>query len=124
MKTQIIFRTSILLIIALFTCINANNGSKKLMPAPHQLSYASATTNSSDQSTKDEAKATMHKDNEPYLPQIEHEHDIDFCDFKHQEKRIFWKCVANRAFAILYHIIILMPILRESFAQIIRMIEH
>lgn len=124
MKTQIIFRHSILVIIALFFCINVNNGSKKMMAVSHQLSYTSATTNSSEQSAKDETKTTTHKESDPYLPQIENEHDIDLCDFKHHEKRIFWKCVANRTFAILYHIIILMPILGESFVQVIRMIEH
>ena len=117
MKTQIALRI-ILVAVALIFSINNNNGSfKQPAYAFSKNSKISASSSSSHQENK--TVAHNNENNVPYLPQPAHEHDFDCFDFKHHEVRSFWRCLANKAFAILYNIIILLPIVIESLKQVL-----
>ena len=112
MKTQIILRI-ILIIIALFVFTN-NTGSSvrtsKDIKTVHSVNAASSEHDSKDN------KATEHGNKEnpaPYVPDTHHDHDFDCFDFKHHEKRIFWRCIANKAFALIYHLTVLCALISQ-----------
>ncbi|HVX26073.1 MAG TPA: hypothetical protein VHB70_07010 [Parafilimonas sp.] len=113
MKTQIVPRI-ILVAFALIFSINNNNGSFK------QPAFAFNHKANNYSSSHEENKTATHNNENsvPYLPQTDGHHDFDCFDFKHHEKRIFWKCIANKIFATIYHVILLMPVILESLKQI------
>ena len=119
MKTQVLLRL-ILIAVALFVTINTNNGS--IMQTIH-ISANYNNNKASEKAAKEEGKTAhsndLNKQNSlPYLPQADNHNDYECFDFKHHQKRNFWKCIANRFFAFFYHAVILIPIAIEIIEQL------
>lgn len=110
------------MIIALF--VFTNNNGNNANPETYIFTMHSATNTSAVPGSKEDNKATQHGNNNPgkedptpYIPDSHHDHDFDCFDFKHHEKRIFWRCIANKAFALIYHLTVLFALVSQFLIQ-------
>jgi len=115
MKTQITLRI-VLVVVAMF--ISFNNTGNDIQSNIHALAYYSnaSATNSSVSYPKEQTEHSPQKDNSNkedhflYIPQPNDDHDLEYFNFKHHEKRSFWRAVANKLFVVFYDLIVLSPI--------------
>jgi hypothetical protein len=112
MKTQII-RRLFLIAFALFICTN-NEGSKLQSTSYKSVYNTASATNSKDANESKPNHDNQSKENPiPYIPDTHHDHDFDCFDFKHIEKRVFWRCIANKVFALMYHLTVLCALVSQ-----------
>jgi len=107
MKTQIIHRL-FLIIFALFICLN-NEGNKIQSGVINTPSVSNPKHATQQKSNHD----NQNKESVPYIPDAHHDHDFDCFDFRHIEKRVLWRCIANKAFAFIYHLTVLFALIAQ-----------
>ena len=95
-----------------------------MQPPTHNLSYYSQGTKTVTPDAKQENKKAPYDNTNDagtllYISHPNDDHDYECFDFKHHQKRGFWRTVANKLFAIFYDLIVLSPVAVEIVRELL-----